>query len=47
MPIPNKKAGDPTGFDFAFFANSRVMALDSRDLHGPFGGSEAFSLRPR
>jgi uncharacterized protein (UPF0210 family) len=47
MPIPNKNAGDATGFDFAFFANSRVMRLDSEALQGPLGGSEAFSLRPR
>ena len=47
MPVPNKKAGDPTGFDFAFFANSKVMALDSEGLHGPLSGDEAFSLGPR
>src|SRR5215207_3278495 len=29
MPIPGKNAGDETNFDFAFFAPSRVMALDS------------------
>jgi uncharacterized protein (UPF0210 family) len=27
MPIPGKKAGEPTNFDFDYFANSRVMAL--------------------
>ncbi|MHB1133821.1 MAG: DUF711 family protein [Chloroflexota bacterium] len=27
MPIPGKKAGDPTEFDFPYFANSAVMAL--------------------
>jgi len=47
MPIPNKKTGDPTGFDFAFFANSRVMALDSEALQGPLGSRESFSLHPR
>lgn len=26
MPIPGKKAGDPTGFSFPFFANSRVLS---------------------
>ena len=25
MPVPGKKAGDETNFDFGFFANSRVM----------------------
>jgi uncharacterized protein (UPF0210 family) len=32
MPIPGKQAGDPTDFDFDYFANSRVMSLDSSGL---------------
>jgi uncharacterized protein len=44
MPIPGKKAGDATEFDFGFFANSRVMALDSAPLNMPLGGSESFFL---
>lgn len=47
MPIPGKKAGDPTGFDFAFFANSRVMALEAQPLSGALGGEEAFRLKTR
>ena len=47
MPVPNKRAGEPTDFDFEFFANSRVMALDSAGLQGPLNGDKAFSLRPR
>lgn len=47
MPIPGKKAGDPTDFDFAYFANSRVMALDSLPLSGLLAGNETFDLRPR
>lgn len=47
MPIPGKKAGDPTGFDFAYFANSRVMALDSRPLEGLLNGNETYRLQPR
>ena len=38
MPIPGKKVGDPTGFDFAFFANSKVMALGSRNVGRSFLG---------
>ena len=34
MPIPGKKAGDPTGFDFAYFANSRVLPLHAGTLGG-------------
>lgn len=44
MPIPGKRAGDPTGFDFAFFANSRVMALQSEPLTGPLGGGGRLAL---
>jgi uncharacterized protein (UPF0210 family) len=47
MPVPGKKAGDPTGFNFEFFANSRVMALRAEPLKGPLAGEETFSLKPR
>ena len=45
MPIPGKKAGDPTEFDFEFFANSKVMALDAEKLDGVFAGNEVFKLQ--
>ncbi|MDO9301505.1 MAG: DUF711 family protein [Anaerolineales bacterium] len=44
MPVPGKRAGDATEFDFGFFANSRVMALDSAPLNLPLGGDEPFFL---
>ncbi len=47
MPIPGKKAGDPTGFDFAFFANSRVLPLQAEALTGFLAGDETFMLTPR
>jgi uncharacterized protein (UPF0210 family) len=47
MPIPGKAAGDPTTFDFPFFANSRVLPLEAQPLTGPFAGDEHFGLRPR
>jgi uncharacterized protein len=47
MPVPGKKAGDPTGFTFEFFANSRVMALRAEPLKGPLAGEETFSLKPK
>jgi uncharacterized protein (UPF0210 family) len=47
MPIPGKAPGDPTGFDFAYFANSRVMALQAEPLEPPFSGGETFTLQPR
>jgi uncharacterized protein len=47
MPVPGKKAGDATNFDFAFFANSRIMSLDSAALNAPLGGNESFSLKEK
>ena len=47
MPIPGKKAGDATNFDFAFFAPSKVMALASEKLTGAFSGNESFPLSSR
>jgi uncharacterized protein (UPF0210 family) len=47
MPIPGKKAGDPTGFDFAYFANSCVMSLHATPLKGFFSGDESFVLHRR
>lgn len=47
MPIPNKQAGDATNFEFAFFAPSRVMALDSEGLINSLSGIETFHLLSR
>jgi uncharacterized protein (UPF0210 family) len=45
MPVPNKKAGDETNFDFSFFAPSHVMAVESSPLMGSLSGKESFSLQ--
>src|SRR5215211_1598699 len=47
MPVPGKQAGDETSFDFGFFANSKVMALESEKLRNAFSGSETFQLASR
>jgi uncharacterized protein (UPF0210 family) len=47
MPIPGKQAGDPTNFDFDYFANSKVMVLESAPLTGLLSGTEPFSIRSR
>jgi len=47
MPVPGKKAGDPTGFTFDYFANCRVMALRAEPLKGVLAGEETFHLKPR
>jgi uncharacterized protein len=47
MPIPGKTAGDATSFDFGFFANSKVMKLESEKLTNSLSGSESFKLASR
>ncbi len=47
MPVPGKKAGDETNFDFAFFAPSKVMALDSIELKSPFNTQEVLQIKKR
>jgi uncharacterized protein (UPF0210 family) len=47
MPIPGKKAGDETNFDFAFFAQSKIMSLDSAELNSPFASKEVLRLGKR
>jgi uncharacterized protein (UPF0210 family) len=47
MPIPGKKAGDVTEFDFHYFANSRVLEIDAQPLQGFLHGDETFTLNPR
>ena len=47
MPIPGKAAGEDTGFDFAYFANSRVLAVRAEPLGGLLAGDETWQLRSR
>lgn len=47
MPIPGKIAGEKTNFDFPFFANSKVMALQAKPLQGHLTGDERFKLKAR
>jgi len=47
MPVPGKAAGEETNFDFGFFANSKVMALDAEELNSPFNGNEILQIRKR
>jgi uncharacterized protein len=47
MPVPGKKAGDDTNFDFPFFAQSKVMSLDSEKLNSPFDTKEILSIKRR
>jgi len=47
MPIPGKEAGEMTNFDFAFFANSRIMPLKSAPLKGKMSGDQNIPITPR
>jgi uncharacterized protein (UPF0210 family) len=47
MPIPGKKVGDPTNFNFDYFANSRVMALESEALKPPLSETGQIMLASR
>jgi uncharacterized protein (UPF0210 family) len=47
MPLPGKAAGDPTHFDFGFFADSRVMGVDAEPLTRFLAGGESFHLTRR
>jgi hypothetical protein len=47
MPIPGKTAGDPTSFNFDYFANSRVLALKAQPLTHLLQGQESISIRAR
>ena len=47
MPVPGKKAGEPTSFDFGFFANSKVMALEATPLSSALSGRETVQINKR
>lgn len=44
MPIPGKSAGDSTGFDFDYFANSLILPVRAAPLGGLLRGDETFIL---
>ena len=47
MPVPGKKAGDATSFDFGFFANSKVMRPEAESLQKALTSDEVLALRHR
>jgi hypothetical protein len=47
MPIPGKAAGDPTDFDFPYFANSRVLALSAEPLTSLLAEADQIELNQR
>ena len=47
MPVPGKRAGERTTFDFPYFANSHILAVDAKPLRGLLAGAEHFHLEAR
>jgi len=47
MPIPGKKAGESTTFDFPYFANSRILDLQAEGLGNFFAGDGYLDIRKR
>jgi uncharacterized protein (UPF0210 family) len=47
MPIPGKQAGDPVQFDFEYFADSRILKVDSDSLNGILSSGGSIVIRPR
>jgi uncharacterized protein len=47
MPIPGKKVGQRTTFDFGYFANSKVMALEAAPLSTGLSGTEPLEIKKR
>ena len=45
MPLPGKDVGDATGFDFPYFANSRVMGLEAQPLTGLLRDEHLLDIR--
>ncbi len=47
MPIPGKKAGEETNFEFPYFANSRVMDIQAAPLKGLLLAEEKLVISPK
>lgn len=47
MPIPGKSAGDDVHFDFPYFADSKIMAIESEPLTGLLNGAGIIDIGPR
>jgi hypothetical protein len=47
MPLPGKKAGDLTSFEFEYFANSRVLAAPPSTLTRLLAQDDTLDIQPR
>jgi hypothetical protein len=46
MPIPGKKAGDPVHYDFPYFADGKVLAVNAHELGGMLDSSSTVDIAP-
>lgn len=47
MPVPGKKAGDLTSFNFAFFENGRILELPAKRVSKLFSSDETVEIKSR
>jgi len=47
MPVPGKREGELTTFNFSYFSNGKLMGLDSGGVSGLLGGNEVVEISPR
>ena len=47
MPVPGKKVGEMTSYEFDYFANSRIMDPRGQGVDGILAKSQEFSVFPR
>jgi len=47
MPIPGKQAGDPTTFDFPYFANSKIADVQAEGLSNMFSSDGHLDIKSR
>ena len=47
MPVPGKKAGELTSYDFEFFKNGRILELPAQPMFGILAGNESYHLKPK
>ena len=46
LPIPGKKAGELTEFDFAYFSNARILDVTGRGIGGVLDRGNHISFSP-
>lgn len=46
MPIPGKKAGDPVHYDFPYFADGKVLAVQAQELTGLLDKTGSIDISP-